>query len=142
MNEIFRSISNCHFFQDRSNLSRACKTNSTSQIIAHDSAIGQHLLENPLASQYIDTKLSILARGRTSFHLFRFCNYVYQIFSTQSLSRQQISLQFKTQSLTLFYFAFNWLPLLTNQMHTRFLFFSIHECSTFLINQTPPFFPT
>ena len=40
-----RSIRNHHASQDRSNLSRVCKKNSTSQIIAHDPAIGQHLLE-------------------------------------------------------------------------------------------------
>ena len=65
-----RSIRNHHSFQDCSNLPRACKKNSTSQVTVHDSAIGQDLLENPTcASQYSDTKFSILARGRTSFHL-------------------------------------------------------------------------
>ena len=65
-----RQIRNHLSPQDRSNLSRACKNNTTSQIIAHDSAIGQHLLEDPLcANQYNDNKFSILARGRTSFHL-------------------------------------------------------------------------
>ena len=34
------------------------------------SAIGQHLLQNPTcANEYNDNKFSILARGRTSFHL-------------------------------------------------------------------------
>ena len=34
------------------------------------SAIGQHLLQNPTcAREYNDNKFSILARGRTSFHL-------------------------------------------------------------------------
>ena len=42
-----RLIRNHHSSQDRSNLSHACKKNSTSQIIAHNSAIGQHLLEKP-----------------------------------------------------------------------------------------------
>ena len=61
-----RLIRNHHFSQDRSNLSCACKKNSTSQIIAHDYAIGQDLLENPShGSQYSDTKISILAQGRT-----------------------------------------------------------------------------
>ena len=46
-----RSIRNHHSSQDRSNLSCACKKNSTSQIITHDSAIGQHLLKNPSLCQ-------------------------------------------------------------------------------------------
>ena len=34
------------------------------------SAIGQHLLQNPTcAREYNDDRFSILARGRTSFHL-------------------------------------------------------------------------
>ena len=57
---ISRSIRNYHSSQDCSNLSHACKTNSTSQVIAHYSAIGQHLLKKPFcASQYTDTKFSI-----------------------------------------------------------------------------------
>ena len=60
-----RSIRNHHSSQDRFNLSRTCKKNSTSQVTAHDSIIAQHLLENPpCASLYSDTKFSILARGR------------------------------------------------------------------------------
>ena len=59
-----------------SNVSHTCKTNSTSQIIAHDSAIGQHFLENPFcASQYSDAKFSIFAQGHAFF-------YLYQFFST------------------------------------------------------------
>ena len=59
---ILRSIRNHHSSQDHFNLSCACKTNSTSQIIANDSAIEQHLLENHFcANQYSDTKFSILA---------------------------------------------------------------------------------
>ena len=42
-----RLIKNSHSSKDRSNLSHACRKNSTSQVTAHDSAIGQHLLENP-----------------------------------------------------------------------------------------------
>ena len=45
-----RSIRNHHYSQDCSNLSRACKKNSTFQIITHDFAIGQHLLENPFCA--------------------------------------------------------------------------------------------
>ena len=65
-----RLIRNDHSFQDCSNLFCACKKNSTSQIIGHDSAIRKHLLENlHCTSQYSDTKFSILAQGHTSFHL-------------------------------------------------------------------------
>ena len=42
-----RSIRNHHSSQDRPILFCACKKNSTSQVNAIDSAIGQHLLENP-----------------------------------------------------------------------------------------------
>ena len=48
-----RSIRNHHSSQDRSNLSCACKKNSTSQIITNNSAIGQHLLKNPSLCQPI-----------------------------------------------------------------------------------------
>ena len=70
---VSRLIRNHHSSQDCSNLSRACKKNSVDksfQIITHDSVIMQHLLENPpCVSQYSDTKFSVLARGRNSFHL-------------------------------------------------------------------------
>ena len=65
---VIRLIKNHHSFQDRSNLFRACKTNSTSQIIANESAIEQHILENPFcASQFSDTKFCILAPRHTFF---------------------------------------------------------------------------
>ena len=51
------------------------------------------------ASQYSDTKFSILAQGHTSFHLS-------VLEATFIKSFQGISLQFKTHSLTLFYFHF------------------------------------
>ena len=60
-------IKNHHSSQDRSNLSCACKMNSTSQIIVHDSAIKQYLLQKLLrASKYSDAKFSILTRRQTS----------------------------------------------------------------------------
>lgn len=55
--------------QDRSHLSRACKVTNLSPP-ACDSAIGQHLLNNPsCANAYTDERFSILALGRTAFHL-------------------------------------------------------------------------
>ena len=57
---VSRSIKNHHF--SHSTLSHASKKNSTSEIIIHDSAIGQHLLKNPFcASQCSDTKFSIFS---------------------------------------------------------------------------------
>ena len=49
---------------------RRCKANSSPRQF-HEFAIGQHLLDNPkCASHYNDDKFSILARGRSFFHLF------------------------------------------------------------------------
>ena len=50
-------------------LPRRCKANSSPPQF-HESAIGQHLLDNPeCASHYNDDKFSILARDRSLFHL-------------------------------------------------------------------------
>ena len=50
-------------------LPRRCKANNSPRQF-HESAIGQHLLDNPVcASHYNDDKFSILARGRSLFHL-------------------------------------------------------------------------
>ena len=50
-------------------LSRSCKNNIRPQQF-HESAIGQHLLDNAqCALHYSNEKFSILARGRSSFHL-------------------------------------------------------------------------
>ena len=110
---------------------------STSQIIAHDFAVRQHLLKNPsCASQYSDTKFSIFARGRSSFHLSAL-KATYQSFSIQSMSTQRISLQSKTYSLLLILTS-NWLLLIRrgfvfffsighflSQSGKRFLLFNI-----------------
>ena len=48
---------------------RSCKNNIRPQQF-HESAIGQHLLDNAqCALHYSNEKFSILARGRSSFHL-------------------------------------------------------------------------
>ena len=53
----------------RKSLPRQCKANNSPRQF-HESAIGQHLLDNPeCASHYNDDKFSILARGRSLFHL-------------------------------------------------------------------------
>ena len=59
-----------HISQDRSTLVRSCKPIRSFKAETSFSAIGQHLLQNPTcAREYNDNKFSILARGRTSFHL-------------------------------------------------------------------------
>ena len=64
-----RSIANPPTSHNRQNLSRSCKANTRSQQF-HKSTIGQHLLDNAqCAFHYNNEKFSILARGRSSFHL-------------------------------------------------------------------------
>ena len=59
-----------HISQDRSTLARSCKLIRSFKAKTSFSAIGQHLLQNlTCAREYNDNKFSILARGRTSFHL-------------------------------------------------------------------------
>ena len=59
-----------HFSQGRSTLARSCKPIRSFKAETSFSAIAQHLLQNPTcAREYNDNKFSILARGRTSFHL-------------------------------------------------------------------------
>ena len=59
-----------HISQDRSTLARPSKPIRSFKAETSFSAIGQHLLQNPTcAREYNDNKFSILARGRTSFHL-------------------------------------------------------------------------
>ena len=64
-----RSITNPPASHNRQSLSRSCKNNTRPQQF-HESAISQHLLDNAqCALYYSDDKLSILARGCSSFHL-------------------------------------------------------------------------
>ena len=59
-----------HISQNRSTLARSCKPIRSFRAETSFSAIGQHLLQNPTcAREYNDNKFSIVARGRTSFHL-------------------------------------------------------------------------
>ena len=63
-----KSIRTGQSSQDRSQLSRSCKL--TNNVSSCESAIGQHLLDSPAcASEYNDKRFSILASGRSSFHL-------------------------------------------------------------------------
>ena len=63
------SIANPPASVNRQSLSRSCKTNTRPQQF-HESAIGQHLLDNAqCALHYSNEKFSILARSRFSFHL-------------------------------------------------------------------------
>ena len=64
-----RSIANPLASHNRQSLSRSCKVNTRPQQF-YESAIGQHLLDNAqCALHYNNKKFSILARGRSSFHL-------------------------------------------------------------------------
>ena len=64
-----RSITNPRASANRQSLSRSCKNNTRPQQF-HESAIGQHLLDNAqCALHYSNEKFSILARDRSSFHL-------------------------------------------------------------------------
>ena len=64
-----KSITNPRTSANRQILSRSCKNNIRPQQF-HESAIGQHLLDNAqCALHYSNEKFSILARGRSSFHL-------------------------------------------------------------------------
>ena len=64
-----RSIANPPTSHNRQSLSRSRKANTRPQQF-HESAIGQHLLDNAqCAFHYNNDKFSILARGRSSFHL-------------------------------------------------------------------------
>ena len=64
-----KSITNPRTSANRQSLSRSCKNNIRPQQF-HESAIGQHLLDNAqCALHYSNEKFSILARGRSSFDL-------------------------------------------------------------------------
>ena len=64
-----KSITNPRTSANRQSLSRSCKNNIRPQQF-HESAIGQHLLDNAqCALHYSNEKFFILARGRSSFHL-------------------------------------------------------------------------
>ena len=65
-----KTILQGHISQDQSTLARSCKPIRSFEAETPFSAIAQHLIQNPTcASEYNDNKVSILARGRTSFHL-------------------------------------------------------------------------
>ena len=64
-----KTILQKHIPQGQSTLARSCKPIRSFKAETSFSAIG-HLLQNPTcAREYNDNKFSILARGRTSFHL-------------------------------------------------------------------------
>ena len=67
-----KSIRSCSSSQKRLLPARRCKssTQTNTQSLASDSAIGLHLLQNPTCAQhYDDSRFSILAQGRSPFHL-------------------------------------------------------------------------
>ena len=62
-----------HISQDRSILARSCKPIRNFKAETSFSAMRHHFLQNPTcARKYNDNKFSILASGRTSFHLSTF----------------------------------------------------------------------
>ena len=64
-----RSIANPPASHNRQSLSRSCKANIRLKQF-HESAIGQYLPDNARCTFYYNNKkLSILARGHSSFHL-------------------------------------------------------------------------
>ena len=67
-----KSIRSCSSSQKRLLPARWCKSSiqTNTQSLASDSAIGLHLLQNPTCAQhYDDCRFSILAQGRSPFHL-------------------------------------------------------------------------
>ena len=67
-----KSIHSCSFSQKRLLPARRCKssTQTNTQSLASDPAIGLHLLQNPTCAQHYDnSRFSILAQGRSPFHL-------------------------------------------------------------------------
>ena len=59
-----------HTAQDRSTFARSCKPIRSFKAETFFISTGKHLLQNPTcAREYNDSKFSVLARGRTSFHL-------------------------------------------------------------------------
>ena len=69
---VHKSIRFCSSSQKRLLPARRCKssTQTNTQSLASDSAIGLHLLQNPTCAQhYDDSRFFILAQGRLPFHL-------------------------------------------------------------------------
>ena len=67
-----KSIRSCSSSQRRLLSARRCKssTQTNTQSLASISAIGLHLLQNPICAQhYNDSRFPILAQGRSPFHL-------------------------------------------------------------------------
>ena len=67
-----KSIRSCSSSQKRLLPARQCKssTQTNTQSLASDSAIGLHLLQNPTCAQHDDDSIfAILAQGRSPFHL-------------------------------------------------------------------------
>ena len=67
-----KSIRSCSSSQKCLLSAQRCKssTQTNTQSLASDSAIGRHLLQNPTCAQhYDDSRFSILAQGQSPFHL-------------------------------------------------------------------------
>ena len=67
---VSKTILQKHISQDQSALAHSCKAIRSFKAETSFSAIGQHLLQSPACTcKYNNNKFSILAHGRTSFHL-------------------------------------------------------------------------
>ena len=90
-----RFIANLPASHNHQSLSRSCKANIRPQQF-HKSAIGQHLLDNAqCALHYNNKKFSILARGRSSFHLSALEATFIKSFNPPSVQTKRIRLLFE-----------------------------------------------
>ena len=93
---VAKSIRSRSYSQKRILPARQCKssTQPNTQSLAFDSAIGLHILQNPACAQhYDDSRLSVLAQGRSSFHLTAFeTTFIKTYYSVKRCLRTSLSL--------------------------------------------------
>ena len=71
--------------------------NSSIPVMFSDSAIGQHLFDNPIcAKNYSDEKFTILSFGRSSFHLSALGSRSHQIMQAKFMPPKRVCLQLET----------------------------------------------
>ena len=95
-----KTILQGYISQDRSTLARSCKPIRSFKAETCFSVIGQHLSQNPTcAREYNDNKFSILAHGRTSFHLSTLEATLHQSIQTKFMQTKRIHLWSKNHAL-------------------------------------------